>query len=191
MDRFHSGYIWRASVQRRGGRQKSWQKLKGEDSRVAKRVGLFRDKYCLLMMKTAFRFINLQSFLIAFGLTATRFTIHSTRSMDLPRTPLRHSDQAIPVSPVVLEIERRLLFTPTPASFASTPVDQSSPTACTKATYSPRPDDFYFEDGAGGYVTKLELPDDEKNYVLDADDFLSDIRRLEEAIEVSRACTAI
>lgn len=103
--------------------------------------------------------------------------------MDLPRTPLRHGDQAIPVSPVVLEIERRLLFTPTTASFTSTPVDQPSPKA---PAYSPRPDDFYFDDGAGGYVTKLELPDDEKNYELDGDEFLSDIRRLEEAIEVSR-----
>lgn len=50
--------------------------------------------------------------------------------------------------------------------------------------YSPRPDDFYFGDGDGGYVTKLELPDDEKELVV-AEGFLDDIRRLENAIEVS------
>ena len=33
-------------------------------------------------------------------------------------------------------------------------------------------------------MTKLELPDDEKHYVLDAEEVLADIRRLEAAIEV-------
>lgn len=101
--------------------------------------------------------------------------------MDLPHTPLRRYDQPIPVSPVVLDIERRLPFTPEhPASLTSTRLNPLSPTA-----YSPRPDDFYFDDGAGGYVTKLELPDNEKDCVLVADEYLSDIRKLEEAIEVS------
>lgn len=50
--------------------------------------------------------------------------------------------------------------------------------------YSPRPDDFYFGDGVGGCVTKLELPDDEREVGV-AEEFLGDIRRLEDAIEVS------
>ncbi|KAJ9093459.1 hypothetical protein QFC19_008318 [Naganishia cerealis] len=51
-------------------------------------------------------------------------------------------------------------------------------------SYSPRPDDFYFDDGSGGHVVKLELPESEKE-LLSAEDFLSDIRKIESAIEVS------
>ncbi|GHJ89863.1 hypothetical protein NliqN6_6265 [Naganishia liquefaciens] len=108
--------------------------------------------------------------------------------MILPHTPLRHGDHSIPVSPVVLEIERRLLFTPgRVSSSASTPVHSPRSAAPHAATYSPRPDDFYFEDGAGGHVTRLELPDDEKHYALDAVEVLADIRRLEAAIEDVKA----
>lgn len=111
--------------------------------------------------------------------------------MDLPHTPTRHGDQSIPVSPVVLQIERHLVFTPGRASsIASTPIRSPSPTPHRTETYSPRPDGFYFEDGTGGHVTKLELPDDEKHYALDAEEVLADIRRLEAAIEVCTVAQA-
>jgi hypothetical protein len=85
----------------------------------------------------------------------------------------------------VLEIERQLLFTPdrqTSTIKPSTSLDSLATYAYTG--YSPRPDDFYFDDGAGGYVTKLELPEDEREEVV-AEEFLKDIRRLENAFEVS------
>lgn len=110
-------------------------------------------------------------------------------SRSLPHTPQRHTygldTSHIPLSPIVLEIERQLLFTPdrqTSTIKPSTSLDSLATYAYTG--YSPRPDDFYFDDGDGGYVTKLELPEDEREVVV-AEEFLKDIRRLEDAIEVS------
>lgn len=110
-------------------------------------------------------------------------------SRSLPHTPQRHTygpySSHIPLSPIVLEIERQLLFTEdrqTSDVKPSTSFDSLAAYAYTG--YSPRPDDFYFDDGTGGYVTKLELPEDEREVVV-AEEFLQDIRRLEDAIEVS------
>jgi hypothetical protein len=105
-----------------------------------------------------------------------------------PHTPQRHSygsNQQIPLSPIVLEIERQLSFTPDRQPSNMKPsASLDSLAAYAYTGYSPRPDDFYFDDGVGGYVTKLELPDDERRAGV-AEEFLGDIRRLEDAIEVS------
>jgi len=113
---------------------------------------------------------------------------------NLPHTPRRYSpyypagDTVEAISPVVLDIERRL-FTPERSSSRILPHDSSETVAeyaC--QDYSPRPDDFYFDDGLGGHVVKLELPESDRE-LLSAEEFLADIRKIEEAIEVS-CCTA-
>lgn len=99
-----------------------------------------------------------------------------------PRRPAQEHTQQIPISPIVLEIERQLLFTPDrPGAHLKSPTSLDGIATYACQGYSPRPDDFYFDGG----VTKLELPDDEREVVV-ADEFLKDIRKLEDAIEVSR-----
>ncbi|KAJ9118243.1 hypothetical protein QFC22_004152 [Naganishia vaughanmartiniae] len=105
-----------------------------------------------------------------------------------PYTPRRYSpfhptdDSTDAISPVVLDIERRL-FTPERSSSRTLSYGSSeiiAEYAC--QNYSPRPDDFYFDDGLGGHVVKLELPESERG-LLSAEGFLVDIRQIEEAIE--------
>jgi hypothetical protein len=116
--------------------------------------------------------------------------------LNLPQTPRRFSsfhatgDTEAAISPVVLDIERRLFTRERSLSF--TPLYDSAETIAeyTCQNYSPRPDDFYFDDGLGGHVMKLELPESERE-LLSAEGFLSDIRKIEAAIEVSHGTVFI
>ncbi|KAJ9099860.1 hypothetical protein QFC21_003863 [Naganishia friedmannii] len=112
----------------------------------------------------------------------------SRSAANLPHTPRRYSpfhpagDAADAISPVVLDIERRL-FTPERSSSRMLPYDSSETIVeYTCQNYSPRPDDFYFDDGIGGHVVKLELPESERE-LLSAEGFLADIRKIEAGIE--------